>query len=509
LKIMSQSTASAAAKDPYIRRYDVAAELEQEYKRITTPKTVSNSLAVLCPDLMDEWDFEKNRYLGLNPYEVVPGSQRKAMFTCKTCGYNRPVRIFSRAGSQDRKPRMCAVCNKAYHKKTINLMTSYPWLLEYWDGKKNNRAGTKNCVPFAINSLDIEVYWYCKRCQTSWKENIQKQIDTACCPECKIPWVKGSNFLLEPYESYHKKIIDIDRGIIISNPNRINLMLDVKPELLKEWDQVRNDMLKISAQMISADSKVPVFWGCSICGHEWQESVFDRIHNNTGCPCCMKNRMSPEHDTILHTDPGIMKFWDFVGNDEFGVYPNTISRDSNTKCLWICQKCGKSYCATAGDVIKAKRKYCRSCNESKGVKAVKDVLNAHGVVYMQEYCFPDRKGPKGWALRDDFMLFGNTDIIHQNPIAAIEYNGIQHRKAAKFGRMSEKEAEEAFEQGRLRDQIKSEYLKDHGIYQYIIPDTSSKDEIQEMVLNIIKYHGLGHCHKTCESREEDMQLSAS
>ena len=34
------------------------------------------------PELMSEWDFEKNNALGLFPYNVGPGTIRKAWWKC-------------------------------------------------------------------------------------------------------------------------------------------------------------------------------------------------------------------------------------------------------------------------------------------------------------------------------------------------------------------------------------------------------------------------------------------
>lgn len=60
---------------------------------------------------------------------------------------------------------------------------------------------------------------------------------------------------------------------------------------------------------------------------------------------------------------------------------------------------------------------------SRGEIKICDILDAAGLVYQEEYSFPDLVAESGRALRFDFAVFddnGDLDFL-------IEYQGIQHR----------------------------------------------------------------------------------
>jgi chaperonin GroES len=43
--------------------------------------------------LLDEWDYEKNKELGLDPKTVTSGTHKKAHWVCKKCGYKFVGRV--------------------------------------------------------------------------------------------------------------------------------------------------------------------------------------------------------------------------------------------------------------------------------------------------------------------------------------------------------------------------------------------------------------------------------
>jgi len=50
-----------------------------------------NDLATIRPDLLDEWDYEKNK--DIDPTMIVPGTAKKAWWICKRCGYSWYTRV--------------------------------------------------------------------------------------------------------------------------------------------------------------------------------------------------------------------------------------------------------------------------------------------------------------------------------------------------------------------------------------------------------------------------------
>lgn len=49
---------------------------------MSNAKTVANDAK-----LMQEWSFDKNNEIGLDPHELVVGSRKKAWWKCSTCGH--------------------------------------------------------------------------------------------------------------------------------------------------------------------------------------------------------------------------------------------------------------------------------------------------------------------------------------------------------------------------------------------------------------------------------------
>ncbi len=55
-----------------------------------------NDFATLYPNLLKEWDYEKNDKLGLNPKEILPRSDKEAFWNCLECGNNWKAAVKTR-----------------------------------------------------------------------------------------------------------------------------------------------------------------------------------------------------------------------------------------------------------------------------------------------------------------------------------------------------------------------------------------------------------------------------
>lgn len=72
-----------------------------------------NDLNSRCPELMKEWDWNKNKEL--DPTLIAPGSGKKAWWVCSKCGYEWLAEISSR-----NKGSGCPNCNK--HKRVSETL---------------------------------------------------------------------------------------------------------------------------------------------------------------------------------------------------------------------------------------------------------------------------------------------------------------------------------------------------------------------------------------------------
>ena len=97
---------------------------------------------------------------------------------------------------------------------------------------------------------------------------------------------------------------------------------------------------------------------------------------------------------------------------------------------------------------------------SRGEIKICGILDAAGLVYKEEYSFPDLISTSGRPLRFDFCVFddnGDIDFL-------IEYQGIQHYEAkSKFG------GARGLYQQKYNDAQKRKYCQEHGYTLIAIP----------------------------------------
>jgi hypothetical protein len=97
---------------------------------------------------------------------------------------------------------------------------------------------------------------------------------------------------------------------------------------------------------------------------------------------------------------------------------------------------------------------------SRGEIKIEEILTKAGLVFAQEYTFPDLTSISGHPLRFDFAVFddcGDIDFL-------IEYQGIQHYEPkSKFGGLAGLRKQQA------NDMRKREYCRAHNITLIAIP----------------------------------------
>jgi hypothetical protein len=97
---------------------------------------------------------------------------------------------------------------------------------------------------------------------------------------------------------------------------------------------------------------------------------------------------------------------------------------------------------------------------SRGEIKVKEILEQAGLLYEQQYIFPDLTVGKGVPLRFDFAVFdddGGLDFL-------IEYNGEQHYTAVDAYGGGKKLAQQKYNDG-----LKLRYCAKHDIRIVVIP----------------------------------------
>ena len=289
-------------------------------------------------DLMEEWDFEENRQLNINPHVVGVGSHIKAWWICKK-GHRWQTEIKARVSGIG-----CPYCaNKKILKGFNDFATAYPKLAKQWHPTKNGSLAPDQVAPHS-NKL---VYWLCENGH-EFKMTPVNRANGQNCPYCN------------------------NRRLLVG----YNDLGTTHPNIAKEWDYSKNIG---SPKDYTYRSMFKAHWKCSTCGNEWTAQIRDRVDSKYQlCPVCTlakkgkerHNKLIKEHGGI--TDPQLIAEWDYSKNDKG---PEEYRPLSNESVYWICSKCGYHFKAKINN--RTLRKSCAACKGKVVVKGINDLATTH------------------------------------------------------------------------------------------------------------------------------------
>ena len=195
-------------------------------------------------NLMEEWDYEKNNKLNIDPTVLGEASHTKAWWKCKN-GHSWMAMISNRV----RHERGCPYCS---HQLPVpgetDFATMYPELLKEWHPTKNT------CNPSELMpGTHKKVWWRCEKGH-EWEAEIKSRVSGVGCPYCA-----------------NKKIL---KGF--------NDLATVHPELAAEWHPEKNG--ELTPYDVSPSSGKKIWWKCKN-GHEFYAQICNRSAGR-GCPKC-------------------------------------------------------------------------------------------------------------------------------------------------------------------------------------------------------------------------------
>ena len=201
-----------------------------------------NDLETLYPDIVKEWDYEKN---SKKPSEITAKNNTSYFWKCKL-GHEYPASPYDRVV----KHNGCPYCSNHRVLAGFNdLQTTHPLLAEEWDYEKNSLLPTQ-----VTAGKPEKVWWKCKECGYEWEAYISNRSRGSGCRECA------------------------KRKQKLSRPNRIKGN-DVFLEDLKK----RNAVFEPLEPYVNATTKIQ--FRCKKCGFIGSMSPTNML-NAKGCRNC-------------------------------------------------------------------------------------------------------------------------------------------------------------------------------------------------------------------------------
>jgi hypothetical protein len=132
--------------------------------------TEEYNLAVLFPELLSEWDYEKNEK---KPNEYAPYSGKKVWWECEK-GHSWEAVIKDRS-----KGSGCPYCSGSIASEEYNLAILFPELIKEWHPTKNRDLSPEKVTP----GSDRKVWWICDKGH-EWEQTVHDRTRPSPCPMC-------------------------------------------------------------------------------------------------------------------------------------------------------------------------------------------------------------------------------------------------------------------------------------------------------------------------------------
>ena len=286
------------------------------------------------PELLAEWDYDKNNQIFLYPDKTTHGSKQKPWWKC-SLGHTYEATVHHRLEGKN-----CPYCaNRKVFSGFNDLQTRYPEIAAEWHVSKNAPL-----LPTDIVGGSHKVVWWLCPQKHEYEMSVLSRTQGQKCPVCAAKRViKGMNDLATTH-----------------------------PHFLEEWCWEKNEQLLLSPYSLTFGSTKKVWWRCKKCGYEWQVSPNNR--RNTGCPYCAGKVVVTGKNDLATLYPEIAKKWHPTLNRK---YPYEVAPFSHKKAWWVCEKDARHVFEavvchlTTGAVI------CPICAKQRIFPGINDLQTTH------------------------------------------------------------------------------------------------------------------------------------
>lgn len=254
----------------------------------------SNTLAVKCPELVEQWSSKNDR----SPDTIRMACNYKAKWICEKCQKEYESTIHNRVVNKSG----CPYCANRKVSEQNSLKNNYPDKAKQWNYDKNDGLGPEDVT----SGSDKEVWWKCEKGH-EWKAKVYTRT--------------GKNKGNCPYCSHTKLAVE----------NSLEIR---KPELKQIWDYEKNKGKTPKDFFYSSNKNV--YWKCEK-GHEWEMSVnkIQRIKSEIKCPYCRGTRLCKDNSLAV-MNRELSEEWNYEKNGK--SRPEDFLPSSGEKVWWKCKK---------------------------------------------------------------------------------------------------------------------------------------------------------------------------
>ena len=294
-----------------------------------------NSIVNTHPDLVKEWDFDKNKNININ--YVSAGCNKKVWWkmpyddprTGKHFDFEWESTIGHRTAGRG-CPYLPTCSSPKVYPGFNDLETLYPELAKEWDYEKNG-----DLLPSMFTSGSNQKVW--------WK------LDYDVPEDYPIEALRGKHFNFEWQATISHRTSGENCPYFTGRTlyPGFNDLESTYPNIAKDWNYEKNGDLK--PNQVAPKSNQKVWWKLPYdvpedypieklrgkhFNFEWQATINSRT-SGIGCPYLSGGAVWSGFNDLLTTHHSLTQQWDYEKNDD--LRPENVSAGSNKKVWWKCK----------------------------------------------------------------------------------------------------------------------------------------------------------------------------
>ncbi|SON61727.1 hypothetical protein MSIMFI_03245 [Mycobacterium simulans] len=144
---------------------------------------------------------------------------------------------------------------------------------------------------------------------------------------------------------------------------RSRSLLDEFPDVAAEWHPTRNGAR--TPRDVNPGSKIPAWWLCSECSHEWRVRPGHRTRDGgTGCPRCaarmsgIRRRIPKPGNSLAEVYPDLLKIFHPTKNGDLDL--REVNAGTTRRIWWQCPACNHEWHTTS-----PRNSGCRPCGAKR------------------------------------------------------------------------------------------------------------------------------------------------